>query len=302
MLSSISAYLTELQQDICRQLQAFEPEAQFTQDVWQHAQGGGGITQVLSQGAVMEKCGVNYSQVSGQQLPKAITAQHPNLADSPFEVTGVSVIVHPRNPYAPTCHFNVRFFTTQAETDAPVWWFGGGFDLTPYYGFVEDCVHWHSMARAACDPFGQELYPKFKRQADDYFFLPHRREHRGIGGIFFDNLNQWEFEQCFAFARNVSKHFLLAYLPIVNKRYLMPYGQQERAFQCYRRGRYVEFNLVYDRGTLFGLQLGGRVESIFVSLPPEVHWCYNWQPKIDSPEARLCEEFLRPKDWVTPSP
>lgn len=296
--SDVNSYLLELQQEICRQFERVDGRAQFIEDAWSRPQGGGGLTRVLSNGAVIEKCGVNYSHVFGQQLPKAATAQRSELVNRPFQAMGLSIIVHPRNPYAPTSHFNLRFFLAEQGEEPPTWWFGGGFDLTPYYGFVEDCIHWHRTARDACEPFGAEVYPKLKQQADDYFYLPHRQEHRGIGGLFFDDLNHWGFERCFEFARSMSAHFLLAYLPILQKRCLMPYGERERAFQCYRRGRYVEFNLVYDRGTLFGLQWGGRTESILVSLPPEVHWLYNMRPEVDSPEAQLYEKFLQPKDWA----
>jgi coproporphyrinogen III oxidase len=296
--ADVSNYLLTLQQDICQQLEKADGQAQFFEDAWSRPQGGAGLTCVMSQGAVIEKCGVNYSHVFGEHLPKAATAQRFNLVDKPFQAMGLSVIIHPRNPYAPTSHFNLRFFLAEQGQEAPIWWFGGGYDLTPYYGFEEDCIHWHRSAREACEPFGAEVYPKFKQQADDYFYLPHRQEHRGIGGLFFDDLNHWGFDRCFEFVQSMSAHFLPAYLPILKKRCNMPYGERERAFQCYRRGRYVEFNLVYDRGTLFGLQFGGRTESILVSLPPEVHWLYNWHPEIGSPEARLGEDFLQPKDWA----
>lgn len=297
---AIKNYLLNLQNTLCETLENIDGRATFQRDHWDrnHDGGGGGRTHALCDGAVIEKCGVNFSHVWGEQLPPSASRQRPDLANVPFEALGVSLIIHPLNPYAPTTHFNVRFFTAHNPQGETVWWFGGGFDLTPYYGFVEDCVHWHQTARKACEPFGESVYPQFKKQADDYFYLKHRHEPRGIGGIFFDDLNQWDFETSFAFARSVGDHFLPAYLPILSKRKDHTYGQKARDFQCYRRGRYVEFNLLYDRGTLFGLHSDGRTESILISLPPQVSWRYNWQPKPGSAEARLYEEFLVPKNWA----
>jgi coproporphyrinogen III oxidase len=253
---------------------------------------------VLSEEAVFEQAGVGFSHVHGPGLPPSATAQRPELAGRSFEALGVSLVFHPRNPYVPTTHMNVRFFLAEKPEAEPVWWFGGGFDLTPYYGFEEDAVHWHRTAQAACEPFGAEVYPRFKTWCDEYFYLKHRGEPRGIGGIFFDDLNERGFEESFALQRSVGDHLLPAYLPILRRRKDTPYGERERDFQLYRRGRYVEFNLVWDRGTLFGLQSGGRTESILMSLPPLVRWRYNWNPEPGSPEARLYEEFLRPRDWT----
>jgi coproporphyrinogen III oxidase len=298
MIEPIKEYLLALQHRICQSLVEIDGKTVFHEDEWQRAEGGGGRSRLLTQGAVFEQAGINFSHVYGQQLPASATAQRPELAGCSFEAIGVSLVIHPQNPYVPTSHANVRFFRAQKPGHAPAWWFGGGFDLTPYYGFEEDVVHWHRTAKAACDPFGKEIYPRFKRQCDDYFFLKHRQEPRGVGGLFFDDLNEWGFEPSFAFMRSVGDHYLLAYLPIVEKRCNMSYGQREREFQLYRRGRYVEFNLLYDRGTLFGLQSGGRTESILMSLPPLVSWRYNWQPEENTPESRLYKLFLQVKDWV----
>jgi len=253
---------------------------------------------VLSEGAAFEQAGVGFSHVHGPGLPPSATVQRPELAGRSFEALGVSLVFHPHNPFAPTTHMNVRFFLAEKPGEEPVWWFGGGFDLTPYYGFEEDAIHWHRTARAACEPFGAEVYQRFKRWCDDYFFLKHRGEPRGIGGIFFDDLNDWGFERSFELLRSVGDHFLPAYLPILQRRRETPYGKGEKDFQLYRRGRYVEFNLVWDRGTLFGLQSGGRTESILMSLPPLVRWRYNWHPEPGTPEAQLYEEFLKPRDWA----
>jgi len=247
---------------------------------------------------VFEKAGINFSHVHGGQLPASATAQRPELAGRSFEALGVSLVIHPRNPYIPTSHANVRFFIAQKENAAPVWWFGGGFDLTPYYGFEEDAIHWHQTAKQACDPFGANTYPRYKKWCDDYFYLKHRAEPRGIGGLFFDDLNEPDFENSFAFMRSVGDHYIPAYTPIVEKRKDHPYSEKERDFQLYQHERYVEFNLVYDRGTLFGLQTGGRTESILMSLPPVVKWRYDWQPESGSPEAELYEKFLKPGDWI----
>jgi coproporphyrinogen III oxidase len=253
---------------------------------------------VLQQGNVFEQAGVNFSHVTGRQLPGSATAHRPELAGRAFEAMGLSLVIHPRNPYVPTSHANVRFFIAEKPGQAPVWWFGGGFDLTPYYGFDQDCRHWHQTAKAACDPFGEGIYAQYKAWCDDYFFLKHRQEPRGIGGLFFDDLNEWGFDRCFAFMQSVGDHYLPAYMPIVQRRKKTGYGERQRNFQLYRRGRYVEFNLVYDRGTLFGLQSGGRTESILMSLPPLVRWQYNWRPTAGSEEARFYEKYLKPRDWV----
>lgn len=296
--NAVSDYLLELQDRICNSLQAFEPKTRFREDNWQRDAGGGGRSRVLEQGDVFEKAGINFSHVHGDGLPASATAHRPELAGRSFEALGVSLVIHPRNPYVPTSHANVRFFIAEKPDSAPVWWFGGGFDLTPYYGFEEDAVHWHTTARAACEPFGADIYPRFKQWCDEYFYLKHRDEPRGIGGLFFDDFNETGFEQSFAFMRSVGDHYIPAYAPIVEKRLGQDWGERERDFQLYRRGRYVEFNLVYDRGTLFGLQTGGRTESILMSLPPAVSWRYDWHPQADSPEAELYQRFLKPRDWV----
>ncbi|GAB4349915.1 MAG: oxygen-dependent coproporphyrinogen oxidase [Gammaproteobacteria bacterium] len=291
-------YFRDLQDRICAGLEAEDGAAAFREDAWERPEGGGGRTRVLTQGAVFEQAGVNFSDVRGKRLPPSATEQRPELAGAEFRATGVSLVVHPENPYVPTSHMNVRFFFARKEGVAPLWWFGGGFDLTPYYGFEEDVVHWHRTARSACQPFGKGVYPRFKQWCDDYFYLKHRDEQRGVGGLFFDDLNEWGFARCFEFVRSVGDHYLEAYLPIVRRRKGTPYEERERNFQLYRRGRYVEFNLVYDRGTTFGLQSGGRTESILMSLPPVVHWRYNWQPEPGTPEAMLYDVFLKPRDWV----
>ena len=299
-LEAVKAWLQQLQDDITTAFEAIDGKT-FREDAWtREAGGGGGRTRVLEEGEVFEKAGVNYSFVTGEALPPSATAARPELAGRSFAATGVSLVIHPRNPYVPTSHMNVRFFLAEKAGSEPVWWFGGGFDLTPYYGFEQDCEHWHREAWKACEPFGEDVYPRFKQWCDEYFFLRHRNEPRGIGGIFFDDLNEWGFERCFAFLRSVGEAYLPAYLPIVERRRHLEWGEREREFQLYRRGRYVEFNLVYDRGTLFGLQTGGRTESILVSLPPLVRWRYDWQPEPGSEEARLYEEFLRPRDWLNP--
>jgi coproporphyrinogen III oxidase len=296
--AAVRSYLLSLQDRICAAVEAEDGAARFREDLWERPEGGGGRSRVLSEGAVFEQAGVGFSHVFGPGLPPAATAGRPELAGRGFQALGVSLVFHPRNPYAPTVHMNVRFFLAERHGHDPVWWFGGGFDLTPYYGFEDDCVHWHRTAREACAPFGPEVYPRFKKWCDEYFFLRHRNEPRGIGGLFFDDLAEWGFERSFAFLRSVGDHFLPAYLPILRRRRDTPYGERERDFQLYRRGRYVEFNLVWDRGTLFGLQSGGRTESILMSLPPLVRWRYDWRPAPGTPEARLYEEFLRPRDWA----
>ncbi len=297
-IQAVKDYLLDLQARICAALEEEDGGARFIADRWTRAEGGGGLSRVLSEGPVLEQAGVNFSHVMGESLPPAATAQRPELAGRRYEALGVSLVIHPRNPYAPTSHANVRFFIASRDDAAPIWWFGGGFDLTPYYGFEEDAVHWHRTARAACEPFGADVYPRYKRWCDEYFFLRHRNEPRGVGGLFFDDLNEWGFERSFAFMRSVGDHYLPAYRPILARRKGLEYGERERDFQLYRRGRYVEFNLIYDRGTLFGLQSGGRTESILMSLPPLVKWRYNWRPEPDSPESRLYTEFLRPRDWL----
>ncbi|TCK16799.1 coproporphyrinogen oxidase [Thiogranum longum] len=297
-IAAVRDYLMDLQDRICDALQTFEPDTPFHEDTWVRDEGGGGRSRVLEEGTVLEKAGINFSHVHGKQLPASATAHRPELAGRRFEALGVSLVIHPRNPYAPTSHANVRFFIAQKEGADPVWWFGGGFDLTPYYGFEEDARHWHQTAKEACEPFGDELYPRLKQWCDEYFYLKHRNEPRGIGGLFFDDYNTPGFADSFAFMRSVGDHYVPAYVPVVEKRKDIAYGERERDFQLYRRGRYVEFNLVYDRGTLFGLQTGGRTESILMSLPPLVKWRYDWQPEAGSAEAVLYDIFLKPQDWV----
>jgi coproporphyrinogen III oxidase len=294
----ISQYMMDLQDNICKALENEDETGRFQQDTWQRPQGGGGRTRILRNGRILEQAGINYSHVSGGQLPPSATANRPELAGCNFEAIGVSLVIHPQNPYVPTSHANVRYFAASKPGEITIWWFGGGFDLTPYYGFEEDAIHWHQTARQACEPFGEEVYPRYKAWCDEYFYLKHRQEPRGIGGLFFDDLNAWEFERCFCFMRSVGDHFIEAYLPIVRRRKKQPFGEREREFQLYRRGRYVEFNLIYDRGTLFGLQSGGRTESILMSLPPRVRWEYDWHPEPGSEEERLYQEFLIPRDWV----
>jgi coproporphyrinogen III oxidase len=296
-IQAVKDYLLTLQDRICSAVEQADGQARFREDAWDRPSGGGGRTRVLSDGAVFEQAGINFSHVFGERLPPSASAQRPELAGRGFEAMGVSLVLHPLNPYVPTSHANVRFFIAEKPGEEPVWWFGGGFDLTPYYGFEEDARHWHRVAHDACAPFGPELYPRFKHWCDDYFFLRHRNEPRGIGGLFFDDLNEGGFGRCFAITRSVGDHYLPAYLPIVERRKDTPFGARETDFQHYRRGRYVEFNLVYDRGTLFGLQSGGRTESILMSLPPRVSWRYDWRPEPGSPEAKLYEVFLKPQDW-----
>ncbi len=299
-VDAVESYLASLQERITTALEQVDGGARFREDAWQRSEGGGGRTRVLTQGTLFEQAGVNFSYVHGQRLPPSATVQRPELAECAFRALGVSLVIHPFNPYVPTSHCNVRFFVADKPQAAAIWWFGGGFDLTPCYGFEEDVMHWHRSARAACDGFDQRYYARFKPWCDEYFLIKHRGEPRGVGGLFFDDLNENGFEHCFGFMKSVGDHFLPAYLPIVERRKDMPYGEREREFQLYRRGRYVEFNLVYDRGTLFGLQSGGRTESILMSLPPRVAWRYNWQPEPGSPEAKLYADFLKPKDWLAP--
>lgn len=296
---AVKSYLLDLQDRICRAVEDQDSNARFREDTWARtAGGGGGRTRVLVDGAVFEQAGVNFSHVYGDRLPPAATAQRPELAGRAFQAVGVSIVIHPGNPFVPTSHANVRFFLAEQPRSEPVWWFGGGFDMTPYYGFEEDARHWHQSARAACAPFGDEVYPRYKKWCDQYFFIRHRNEARGIGGLFFDDLNEWGFERCLAFMKSIGDHYPRAYFPIVKRRKHTPYGERERDFQLYRRGRYVEFNLVYDRGTLFGLQSGGRAEAILMSLPPMVKWRYDWKPEPGTPEARLYEDFLKPREWI----
>ncbi|HAS3630670.1 TPA: oxygen-dependent coproporphyrinogen oxidase [Vibrio cholerae] len=297
---AVKHFLLQLQDKICQQLEATDGQAQFIEDVWQREPGeklgGGGRTRVMREGAVFEQGGVNFSHVFGEQMPASATAHRPELAGRRFEAMGVSLVMHPKNPYVPTSHANVRFFIAEKEGEAPIWWFGGGFDLTPFYPFVEDGQHWHQTAKQLCAPFGAEIYNEHKAWCDRYFYLPHRNETRGIGGLFFDDLNEWPFEQCFAYMQAVGEGYTQAYVPIVEKRKNTPFTERERQFQLYRRGRYVEFNLVLDRGTLFGLQTGGRTESILMSMPPLARWEYAYQPQAGTPEAKL-SEFLVPREW-----
>ena len=296
-ITQIKAFLLELQNRICAFVTSEDGRASFVEDMWTYKDKGGGITRVLSQGAVIEKAGVNFSHVSGSTLPVAATAKRPELAHSPFQALGVSVVIHPFNPYVPTTHLNVRFIVVDIPGKTPWWWFGGGFDLTPYYGFDDDCVHWHNHARAACDQLSPDAYQRYKAWCDQYFYLKHRDEPRGIGGIFYDDLNDFPFQNCFNFMQAVGENFILGYQPILAKRKTTVYGERERHFQQMRRGRYVEFNLLYDRGTLFGLQSGGRTESILMSLPPTVVWEYDAKAEPGSAEARLYSHYLTPKDW-----
>ncbi|PSV42887.1 oxygen-dependent coproporphyrinogen oxidase [Photobacterium indicum] len=294
---AVKAFLLSLQDQICLSLENQDKRAVFEQDEWQREQGGGGRSRVLRQGSVFEQAGVNFSHVFGTKMPASATAHRPELAGRSFEAMGVSLVIHPNSPYIPTSHANVRFFIAEKEGEAPVWWFGGGFDLTPFYPFEEDCQHWHNTAKHLCAPFGDDIYDQHKAWCDKYFFLPHRNETRGVGGLFFDDLNEWGFEQSFAYTQAVGNGFIDGYLPIVQRRQDIPYGEREREFQLYRRGRYVEFNLVYDRGTLFGLQSGGRTESILMSMPPLARWEYCYEPKVGSAEADLYENYLKPREW-----
>ena len=296
--AAVETYLRGLQDRICRALEAEDGRGRFQEDVWERPGGGGGRSRVMKAGALFEQGGVGFSHVHGDELPPSATAARPDLAGRSFDAMGVSLVLHPESPHVPTSHANVRFFVARKPGEAPVWWFGGGFDLTPYYPRQEDTLHWHRVARDACQPFGDDLYPRFKRWCDEYFFLPHRGETRGVGGLFFDDLSAWGFERTFEFLRAVGDAYLEAYLPIVRRRKGLPWSEQERRFQLYRRGRYVEFNLLYDRGTLFGIQSGGRTESILMSLPPLVRWEYDWEPEPGSPEAVLYEDYLRPRDWL----
>ncbi|WP_043529538.1 oxygen-dependent coproporphyrinogen oxidase [Litchfieldella xinjiangensis] len=297
-LDDVKTYLHTLQDTLCQALAAEDGQGEFQEDSWQREEGGGGRSRVLENGRVFEKGGVNFSHVHGEQLPPSATAARPELAGRGYHAVGVSWVLHPHNPHVPTSHGNVRFFIAEKDGEAPVWWFGGGYDLTPFYPVWDDVVHWHETARQACEPFGETVYPRYKAWCDEYFYLKHRGETRGVGGLFFDDLNSGGFEACFAFQRAVGDSFLDAYLPIVRRRRDAEYGEHERDFQAYRRGRYVEFNLVWDRGTLFGLQSGGRTESILMSMPPMASWRYGWTPEPGSAEERLYQEFLHPRDWL----
>lgn len=299
MLEQVKAYLLALQDEICAGLEAVDGRACFTEDSWERPLGGGGRTRVITEGGVFEKGGVNFSHVFGDTLPASATSARPELAGRKFQAMGVSLVMHPENPFVPTSHANVRFFIAEKPGEEPIWWFGGGYDLTPYYGFKEDCQHWHQIAAQACAPYGDNVYSDYKKWCDDYFFLKHRNEARGVGGLFFDDLNEWGFERSFEFMKAIGNSYLPAYLPIVQKRKEHLYSEKERQFQLFRRGRYVEFNLVFDRGTLFGLQSGGRTESILMSLPPLVRWEYDYQVEPGSPEAELTEVFLPHQDWLS---
>ncbi len=295
---AVKAFLLQLQEQICAALERSDGSAGFVEDSWERAEGGGGRSRVLTKGAVFEQAGVNFSHVFGDKMPASATAHRPELAGRRFEAMGVSLVIHPNNPYVPTSHANVRFFIAEKDGEAPVWWFGGGFDLTPFYPFEDDVRHWHQVAFDCCAPFGADVYPKYKAWCDEYFYLKHRGETRGVGGLFFDDLNQWGFERSFAFMRAVGEAFINAYQPIVERRKQTPFTDAQRQFQLYRRGRYVEFNLVFDRGTLFGLQSGGRTESILMSMPPLVRWEYGFVPAEGSAEALLYQRYLQPQDWL----
>lgn len=297
-LEPVKAYLLQLQDSICDALANEDGRAEFIIDEWSRAEGGGGRSRVLTEGAVFEKAGVNFSHVHGANLPASASAARPELAGRSFQAMGVSLVIHPQNPYVPTSHANVRFFVAEKEGEDPIWWFGGGYDLTPYYGRDEDCRSWHQVASDACAPFGEEVYPRFKQWCDDYFYLGHRDEPRGVGGLFFDDLNEWDFDTSFSFMRAIGDSFILAYLPIVARNRHTPFGERERQWQLYRRGRYVEFNLVFDRGTLFGLQSGGRTEAILMSLPPLVRWEYEYSPEPCSEEEKLTSYYLQARDWL----
>ena len=302
-IEAIRSYLLGLQNDITDALCDLDSTLELQEDEWQREEGGGGRSRVMRDGDVFEQAGINFSHVFGDELPASATAHRPELAGRKYQALGVSLVIHPVNPYVPTTHMNVRFFIARKKSmkkkdNDPIWWFGGGFDLTPYYGFEKDAKHWHATAKEACAEYGEDIYPRYKKWCDDYFYLQHRQEARGLGGLFFDDLNEWKFDKCFAFMRSIGDAFLPAYVPIVERRKDIEYDEQQRQFQLYRRGRYVEFNLVYDRGTLFGLQSGGRTESILMSLPPLVRWQYDWQPEPGTPEAELYEKFLKPREWV----
>ena len=300
MIEQVEKYLLNLQNDICEEFGGIDTKSSFDKDVWEREDGrGSGITRVFTNGSLFEKGGVNFSIISGDKMPKSATELRPELAGRKFTALGISLVLHPENPFIPTTHANVRFFIAENEEEEPLWWFGGGFDLTPYYGFEEDAIHWHKIANKACEPFGEKVYEKYKKWCDDYFYLSHRGEQRGIGGLFFDDLNEGGFDSCFEFMKSIGNHFIEAYKPIVLKRQETPYTEKQKDFQLYRRGRYVEFNLVQDRGTLFGLQSGGRTESILMSLPPKVKWIYQFNISPNSEEEKLTNYYLKPRDWIS---
>ncbi len=298
-IAAVKEFLLGLQENICNDLGKFDRQSSFHSDKWDRGEGGSGTTRVISNGAVFEKGGVNFSHIFGKTMPASATGARPELVGRAFQAMGVSVVIHPLNPFAPTSHANFRLFVAEKESEEPVWWFGGGYDLTPYYGFEEDCVHWHSVARKSCANFGDEYYIRFKKWCDEYFLIRHRNETRGVGGLFFDDFNELGFEQSFAFVRSMANSYIEAYAPIIEKRKNLKFTRQQKEFQEYRRGRYAEFNLVYDRGTVFGLQSqAGRIESILMSLPPIVRWTYDWSPEPGSEEEKLYTHFLKPRDWV----
>lgn len=300
MIEQVEKYLLNLQNDICEEFGGLDTKSSFDKDVWEREDGrGSGITRVITNGSLFEKGGVNFSIISGDKMPKSATELRPELAGRNYTALGISLVLHPENPFIPTTHANVRFFIAENEEEEPLWWFGGGFDLTPYYGFEEDAIHWHKIASKACEPFGEKVYEKYKKWCDDYFYLSHRDEQRGIGGLFFDDLNEGGFDSCFEFMKSIGNHFVEAYKPIVLKRQETPYTEKQKDFQLYRRGRYVEFNLVQDRGTLFGLQSGGRTESILMSLPPKVKWIYQFNISPNSEEEKLTNYYLKPRDWIS---
>ena len=300
MIEQVEKYLLNLQNDICEEFGGLDTKSSFDKDVWEREDGrGSGITRVITNGSLFEKGGVNFSIISGDNMPKSATELRPELAGRKYTALGISLVLHPENPFIPTTHANVRFFIAENEEEEPLWWFGGGFDLTPYYGFEEDAIHWHKIANKACEPFGEKVYEKYKKWCDDYFYLSHRDEQRGIGGLFFDDLNEGGFDSCFEFMKSIGNHFVEAYKPIVLKRQETPYNEKQKDFQLYRRGRYVEFNLVQDRGTLFGLQSGGRTESILMSLPPKVKWIYQFNISPNSEEEKLTNYYLKPRDWIS---
>ena len=300
MIEQVEKYLLNLQNDICEEFGGLDTKSSFDKDIWEREDGrGSGITRVITNGSLFEKGGVNFSIISGDKMPKSATELRPELAGRNYTALGISLVLHPENPFIPTTHANVRFFIAENEEEEPLWWFGGGFDLTPYYGFEEDAIHWHKIANKACEPFGEKVYEKYKKWCDDYFYLSHRDEQRGIGGLFFDDLNEGGFDSCFEFMKSIGNHFVEAYKPIVLKRQETPYNEKQKDFQLYRRGRYVEFNLVQDRGTLFGLQSGGRTESILMSLPPKVKWIYQFNISPNSEEEKLTNYYLKPRDWIS---
>jgi len=297
-VSQVKVFLLDFQKNLCQNMEKLDGQAKFLIDPWERSEGGGGISCVMDKGKIFERAGVNFSHIFGDSLPKAATQIRPELAGKKFEALGVSIVFHPQNPFVPTTHANIRFFIAYDEVSQPIWWFGGGFDLTPFYPFEEDCIHWHTHARNACHPFEKTLYPEWKKACDEYFFLKHRNETRGVGGLFFDDFNEPDFETAFSIWKNVGFEFWEGYRPIVEKRFETPYEQHHKDFQLYRRGRYVEFNLIYDRGTLFGLQSNGRTESILMSLPPRVEFKYNWQPEAGSQEEKLYQRYLQAQNWL----